>query len=111
MTGTSGSTLDDQLRVIQRFQAGTLAPDQVVAAVGGLLAAREAIQAVNDKRFAGKIVIYPQLVDLPLTALDDLHALAPDVHALLGPRVNWNAAAEEALLTRFLPENGQDTAA
>ena len=70
--------------------------------MGGLRAAREAIAAVANKRFAGKIVIYPQLIDLPLLSLDAVAARRPAVAAALGADRAWNAAAERALLTAEL---------
>ena len=102
VTGTSGSSLADQHAIIAKTAAGELAPDRIVAAVGGLRAAREAIAAVANKRFAGKIVIYPQLVDLPLLSLDAVAARRPAVAAALGADRAWNATAERALLTAEL---------
>ena len=62
----------------------------------------KAIAAVADKRFAGKIVIYPQLVDLPLLSLDAVAARYPTVAAALGTDRVWDAAAERALLMAAL---------
>lgn len=105
-TGTSGSSLADQQRVIARTLAGQLAPTHAVAAVGGLDAAVEGLQAVMDRRFAGKVVIFPHLRTLPLLGLPALAAALPGVAAALGPGGTWNAAAEQALFEAWLPQEG-----
>jgi threonine dehydrogenase-like Zn-dependent dehydrogenase len=108
-TGTSGSSLADQQRVIERTLAGQLSPAHTVAAIGGLDAAAHGLQAVVDRRFAGKIVLFPHLRDLPLLGLDELAPLLPRVYDRLGPGGTWNAAAEQTLfedwLQRAKPEN------
>lgn len=101
-TGTSGSSLADQQRVVARTLAGALAPAHSVAAIGGLDAAAQGLQAVADRRFGGKIVIFPHLRDLPLMSLDELAKTLPAVHAALGPGETWCAAAEEALFEAYL---------
>ncbi len=97
-TGTSGSTVADQLAVLAKAAAGTLAPAGCVAAIGGMRAVKRALAAMMENRFPGKIVIYPQLPDLPLLGLDELRATLPAVHAALGPGPAWTRAAEAALL-------------
>jgi threonine dehydrogenase-like Zn-dependent dehydrogenase len=102
-TGTSGSSLADQQRVVARTLAGELSPAHTVAAIGGLDAAAEGLQAVIDRRFAGKVLIFPHLRTLPLLALADLAPVLPSVYAALGPRHTWNAAAEHALFAAWPP--------
>lgn len=82
-TGTSGLTLDDQRLVMDRALAGTLSPGRLVAAIGGMNVAPEGIEAVIDGRYPGKIVIFPQIPDLPLMGLDELAEKLPDVAAKL----------------------------
>lgn len=102
-TGTSGSKLKDQLRVLEKAQAGTLSPSLVLAAVGGLKAAAQGLQAVLDGTYPGKVVIFPQLPDLPLVSLPDLKTTMPEVYACLGPEATWTPQAERALFERWLP--------
>ncbi|MCY4465494.1 MAG: alcohol dehydrogenase catalytic domain-containing protein [Chloroflexi bacterium] len=83
--GSSGSSLADQARVLQQTAAGQLDSAGIVSAVGGLGAVKAALLAVNARRFAGKIVIYPALGDMPLR-----------------PVSNWSKAAETALLREWL---------
>ncbi len=107
-TGTSGSSLADQQRVVARTLAGELAPAHSVAAIGGLDAAAQGLQAVAERRFAGKIVLFPHLRDLPLLGLDELAAALPGVHACLGPGGTWCAAAEQALFEHYLADHTKE---
>jgi threonine dehydrogenase-like Zn-dependent dehydrogenase len=100
-TGTSGSALDDQAVVIGKTLAGSLSPARSVGAVGGLEAAVEGMRAMIDGRFSGKVLIFPQVRGLPLTALDDLAKTDPEVAARLGPDNVWTSEAEAALLERY----------
>ncbi|HHY88497.1 MAG TPA: zinc-binding dehydrogenase, partial [Chloroflexi bacterium] len=58
-TGTSGSTLLDQQLVLDKALRRELSPNRSVAAVGGLEAARDGVQAMMEGRYAGKVVIFP----------------------------------------------------
>jgi hypothetical protein len=100
-TGTSGLTIDDQAQVMARAQEGSLSPERVVAAVGGLEAARDGIEAVMAGRYPGKVVIFPQIHDLPLVGLDELKAAYPEIGAKFGPGDTWTREAENALLDKF----------
>ena len=100
-TGTSGLTIDDQTTVMQRRVAGTLSPARSVAAIGGLETAAEAIHSVMEGRYPGKVVIFPQLHNLPLTGLKELHERFPDVAARLGDDLMWTNEAEEVLIEKL----------
>jgi len=101
-TGTSGSRIADQALVVDKTVAGQLEPRRALAAVGGIDAARDALQALMDGRFPGKIVIFPALRDLPLTSLPDLARAEPDVGRALDAGGAWTAEAEAALFDRHL---------
>ena len=98
-TGTSGSRIADQALVVTKTLAGELEPRRALAAVGGMETAAEALQALVDGRYPGKIVIFPQLTGLPLTAVSEL-AADPDIGPLLGPDGSWTSEAERALFAR-----------
>jgi threonine dehydrogenase-like Zn-dependent dehydrogenase len=100
-TGTSGSSVEDQLNVIKKIQQGALSVVQIVAAVGGLNALRQGLQAVMEQTYPGKIVIYPHLVDLPLLSLTQLKSVLPEVYAQLGAGETWTNAAEQALFEAY----------
>ncbi|GAB4423144.1 MAG: hypothetical protein Kow0031_01530 [Anaerolineae bacterium] len=100
-TGTSGSALADQALVIEKTLAGKLSPNRSVAAVGGMEAARDGVEAMMDGRYPGKVVIFPQLHGLPLTGIDELAEQYPDVAEKLAPGLVWTPEAEAALIERF----------
>jgi threonine dehydrogenase-like Zn-dependent dehydrogenase len=97
LIGTSGSALEDMNTVLAKVEAAVLDTNLSVAAVGGLEAAIEGLQAVEERRIAGKVVIYPSCRGLGLTSLDELEADLPEVAALLHDGV-WSHEAETALL-------------
>jgi threonine dehydrogenase-like Zn-dependent dehydrogenase len=101
-TGTSGSRIADQALVVRKTIAGQLSPARAVAAVGGIEAAAEGLRALVEGRFAGKIVIFPQLQRLPLTSLEDLAASDPELAAALGPGGTWTSDAEAVLFAKHL---------
>jgi len=100
-TGTSGLTIRDQSMVMERRMAGTLSPGRSVAAIGGLETAAEAIQSVMDGRFPGKVIVFPQLHNLPLMGLKELKDKLPEVAAKLGENLMWTNEAEEALIDKL----------
>lgn len=100
-TGTSGSSIDDQASVIDKALAGSLTPALNLAAIGGIEAGRDGVQAVLEGRFAGKVVIFPQVEGVPLTGLDQLGERLPDVAAALGERGEWTEEAERVLFENY----------
>jgi threonine dehydrogenase-like Zn-dependent dehydrogenase len=100
-TGTSGSRIADQALVVEKTLDGLLSPGRSLAAVGGIEAAKDGLQAMIDGRFPGKIVIFPQLRGLPLTSLGDLAASDPEIAATLGEGGTWTREAEATLFARY----------
>jgi len=98
-TGTSGSSLDDQIGIVNRALKGQLSPGRSVAAIGGIESAAEGLTALKEGRFPGKIAIFPQLVGLPLQSVDELVAKFPSVGAAMGTAEIWNLEAEDALFS------------
>jgi threonine dehydrogenase-like Zn-dependent dehydrogenase len=103
-TGTSGLTIHDQASVMERRIAGTLSPGRSVAAIGGMETAADAIQSVMDSRYPGKVIIFPQIHNLPLTSLKELKERIPEVAARLGEDLMWTNEAEQALIEKFWQE-------
>jgi threonine dehydrogenase-like Zn-dependent dehydrogenase len=101
--GHSASGMEDMLLVLDKTYAGELSPNRSVAAIGSLSAAREGLQAVKDASLAGKVVIYPNIKDMPLTPLPELKEKLPTVYALLDERGEWTNAAEAEFLRLMLP--------
>lgn len=100
-TGTSGSRLSDQQLVIDKTVGGELSPNRSVAAIGGIEAANDGVRAMMEGRYAGKVVIFPQVSGLPLTGLSELHNDYPEIARKLGPGNVWTPEAEQALIETF----------
>jgi threonine dehydrogenase-like Zn-dependent dehydrogenase len=101
-TGTSGSSIEDAKRVMEKARTRELTPARAMAAVGGLKTIAQGLQAMMDRTYPGKILIFPNLVDLPLLSLSELRSAMPEVYARLGPGETWTAAAEQALFEAYL---------
>jgi threonine dehydrogenase-like Zn-dependent dehydrogenase len=101
--GHSASSIEDLRLMLQQTEAGDLAPNRSVAAVGSLSAARDGLMAVQEAVYPGKVVIYPQITDLPLTPLPQLRDRLPSVYARLKDGREWTLAAENEFLRVMLP--------
>ena len=101
--GHSASVMDDMQLVLQKTYAGELAPSRSVAAVGSLSAAKDGLKAVKDATLAGKVVIFPNIKDFPLTSLPELAEKLPSVYAKMNERHEWTKAAEDEFLRLMLP--------
>jgi threonine dehydrogenase-like Zn-dependent dehydrogenase len=100
--GHSASTIDDLRLMLHQAESNMLSPNRSVAAVGSLSAARAGLQAVQDTVFPGKVVIYPHIKEMPLTALPDLKDKLPSVYARLKDGREWTVEAEEEFLRLML---------
>ena len=69
ITGSTGCTVGDQIGVLNRVLSGELDPASNIEAVAGMKAVPDALAAVAEGQLHGKVVIYPALLDLPLTPL------------------------------------------
>lgn len=94
--GTSGSRLSDMKIVLDKVIRGQLDVNISVDAVSGMAGATEGIRAVENRTLAGKIIVYPDLLDMPLTPLDKL---PPQIKHKLADGW-WTKQAEQALLNR-----------
>jgi threonine dehydrogenase-like Zn-dependent dehydrogenase len=101
--GHSGLTLRSMGLALSRVESGALSPNRLVTAVGSLVAARDGLRAVSDAVFPGKVVIFPQIKDLPLTPLPELEDRLPTVYARLKDGREWTKEAEEEFLRVMLP--------
>ncbi len=97
MFGTSGSTIQDMKIVLDKVQTGQLNTDCSVDAVSGMAGAKDGIAAVENRTLAGKIIVYPQLHEMPLTPLAELAKSYPTVAAKLQAG-QWTGEAEQELL-------------
>jgi len=97
IVGSSGSTMDDIAECLRLVAEGALPARKVIGAIAGLNALPEALQAVQTHRYPGKVVLFPQLPDLPLIGLTELHERLPEVAAHLEAGRYWTRDAERAL--------------
>ncbi len=102
-TGTSGSAIRDMRKMLIATEAGELDTNLSVDAISGLNDVKKGLEGVIHQGFTGKVVIYPQILDFPLTRLEDLKDVLPNVYAKLGPNNSWTVEAEAQFLEELLP--------
>lgn len=100
--GHSASSIEDLKFMLYQAETGTLSPNRSVAAIGSLEAVKDGLQALMDTVYPGKVVIYPHIKPLPLTAITDLKDVLPTVYAKLKDGREWTNEAEEELLRVML---------
>ncbi len=104
--GTSGSSIADLATTRDAMEQDLLDTGASLAAIGGLDAFRDGLDAVKGGKFPGKTVIFPQIVELPLTTLADLKTVRPRVYEKLRDGLFWTREAEEELLREELAKDG-----
>ncbi len=100
--GHSASTIEDLRLMLNQAESGELSPNRSVAAIGSLGAAKDGLEAVQEADFPGKVVIYPQIKEMPLTGLSDLQVRFPTVYAKLRNGREWTVEAEREFLRLML---------
>jgi len=101
--GTSGSTLDDMKRMLEKVESDRLDTNVSVAAICGFDGAVEGIRAVENRSVAGKIMVYPACKGMSLVRLEELPQKMPDVAACLSNGL-WTIEAEKKLLAEHSEE-------
>ncbi len=102
--GHSASTIEDLRFMLHKAETGTLTPNRSVAAIGSLSAARDGLIALKDAKYPGKVVIFPQIKDFPVTSLAELKEKLPSVWNKLKNGREWSVEAEDEFLRLMLPE-------
>jgi len=102
--GHSASLIEDMLTMLQKVEEGELSTNRSVAAVGSLSAAKDGMQALVDAVYPGKVVIFPNIRELPLTSVADLGSILPNVAEKLKDGRTWTKEAEKA----FIEEMAED---
>ena len=97
MLGTSGSVISDMKIVLEKVSSGQLDTNCSVVAVSGMAGAVDGIAAVENRTLPGKTVVYPELHDLGLIPLTELHKHYPTVAEKLASGM-WTPGAEKELL-------------
>ncbi|MBP5531339.1 MAG: hypothetical protein J6Y54_04850, partial [Lentisphaeria bacterium] len=99
--GSSGSTFDDMADTLRAGAEGEFQPVAALAAVGGMNALKQGLEAVAAGSFCGKTAILPQCPDLPLTEVDKLGELDPELPGTLDADGNYTIATEKMLLEKW----------
>jgi L-sorbose 1-phosphate reductase len=94
--GHSASQIEDMLTMLNKVEDGELSTNRSVAAVGSLEAAKDGLQALIDATYPGKVVIFPNIKELPLTSVTDLETILPEVAEKLKDGRSWTKEAENA---------------
>ncbi|MCD6356432.1 MAG: hypothetical protein J7L66_04010, partial [Anaerolineaceae bacterium] len=102
LIGYSGSGLDDQRMVVEKAISGELMPEKSVAVVGGFTQIPDGIRAMQSKLYPGKIVIYPHVLNYPLTLLEEFREKDREIYDVLGDGKTWTAEAEAIFLEKGL---------
>ncbi len=100
--GHTASSIEDLRFMLFQAETGTLSPNRSVAAIGSLEAVKDGMQSVIDTVYPGKVVIYPHIKELPLTAVPDLKHTLPTVYAKLKDGREWTNEAEAEFLRIML---------
>jgi threonine dehydrogenase-like Zn-dependent dehydrogenase len=108
--GSSGSRTRDLADTVRMAASGEISPNQSVAAIGGMSAMWDGVAAVKQGKVTGRVVIFPQIENFPLTELPELRFSLPSVHNLLGPGNTWTREAENELLRIALPKSRSEEA-
>ncbi len=102
--GHSASSIADLQLMLHQAESGELSPNRSVAAIGSLSAARDGMKALMDTTYPGKVVIFPNIKEMPLTALTDLKEKLPTVYAKLKDGREWTVEAEREFLSIMLED-------
>ncbi len=102
MIGSSGSSIGDLKEMLVETEAGRLSTDRAVAAVGGMESVRAGYESVKEGRFPGKVVIYPQVTDFPLTPIEDIGRRGGPIAGAM-KNSGWNREAEREFLAASKP--------
>ena len=98
ISGNTGSTVEDMVMILRRLKTGDVTTLDDVGALCGPKAMEEALHAMHEKRYPGKIVALPQYTGLPLT----------DIKGLEGLEYGWSVEDMEAIragvMTRGIDE-------
>lgn len=100
--GHSASSMDDMFTMLNEVESRRLSTNRSVAAIGSLEAAKDGLRALQEAVYPGKVVIFPNIKPLPLTALPDLKKVLPGVAAKLKNGREWTTECERALFDAWL---------
>ena len=101
--GHSGSGLPDMQLTLGKIESGELNTKRTVAAVGSLHYGRDGLQAVQEAKYPGKVVIFNHIKEFPVTPLEEFKGKLPSVAALFD-NGEWTNEAEKEFLRLMLAD-------
>ncbi len=100
LNASSGSSVEDELQVLHKIEEGTLNPNQNIAAIVGFDSVKEALIAVSNGMYSGKVIIYPQLDKLPLVPVTELERISIKLKQYVETN-DWDHQAEKIMFSYF----------
>ncbi len=101
ITGNSGSMIEHMVKVLKMAEKGILDTNSSAGVIAGFRAAKEGLQAVASASAENKIVVYPQIMDLPLTPVEKMTDAIPNSPDGLREKLArgmWTREAEKAMI-------------
>ena len=95
--GSSGSRTEHLRHTLVLAETGELNPVTALAAIGGMKALKQGLEAVIGAKFPGKTVIFPNAPDMPLTPIREIAKLGPAIGGTLDCAGCYTMATEMEL--------------
>lgn len=99
--GASGSKTAHLRHTLELAESGRLKPVTALAAIGGMRALKEGLEAVIAARFPGKVVIFPGCENMPLTPVADIAGLDASIADTLDEEGFYTLETEKKLLQKY----------
>jgi len=96
--GCSGSFISDMKETLRMTEEGEIYTENAAVAIGGFNAVIEGLKKVEAQQVPGKIIIYQQIPDMPVTLIKDIAKEYPTIAPLLRDGKYWTFEAEKELL-------------
>jgi threonine dehydrogenase-like Zn-dependent dehydrogenase len=100
--GHTASSIDDLKLMLFQAENNLLEPNRSVAAIGSLEAAADGLESLQKAVYPGKVVIFPHIKPMPITAVPDLKDTLPTVYEKLEDGREWTVEAESEFLKLML---------
>jgi threonine dehydrogenase-like Zn-dependent dehydrogenase len=101
VTGNTGSRIEHMVKVLRMTEKGILDTNSSAGVIAGFRSAREGLEAVASASVENKIVVYPQLMDLPMTPVEKMADVIPGLPEDAAEKLRrglWSREAERAML-------------
>lgn len=99
--GSSGSLTSHLKHTLKLVEDAKLNPATALAAIGGMQDLKKGLDAVANAKFPGKTVIFPNCETMPLTVMDNIDQLSPELKATLTKDGFYTKKTEEKLMELF----------